>query len=213
MLTVYEMEALMIYIRILDTKNLIGADILEAVRSLPFGKAEADRLSSLRGDTRRLESLGALMALRDILPSNKTSAEIARNSDNGKPYFKDASMPHFSLAHSCGICAAVTADAEVGIDIELIRPTPHKNELAERFFTEDEKQRLRESDTDENFLLIWTQKEALVKMRGDSLACSLRKPLPHANRVLCDVIDLGNQRLAITVCSAKDDEISISIAN
>ena len=203
----------MIYIRILDTKNLIGADILEAVRSLPFGKAEADRLLSLRGDTRRLESLGALMALRDILSSNKASAEIARDSDNGKPYFKDASMPHFSLAHSCGICAAVTADAEVGIDIELIRPVPHKNELAKRFFTEDEKQRLRESDTDENFLLIWTQKEALVKMRGDSLACSLGKPLPHANRVLCDVIDLGTQRLAITVCSAKDDEISISIAN
>lgn len=203
----------MIYIRILDTKNLIGADILEAVRSLPFGKAEADRLLSLRGDTRRIESLGALMALRDIIPSNKTSAEIARDSDNGKPYFKDASMPHFSLAHSCGICAAVTADAEVGIDIELIRPVPHKNELAERFFTEDEKQQLRESDTDENFLLIWTQKEALVKMRGDSLACSLGKPLPHANRVLCDVIDLGTQRLAITVCSARDDEISISIAN
>lgn len=213
MLTVYEMEALMIYIRILDTKNLIGADILEAVRSLPFGKSEADRLLSLRGDTRLLESLGALMALRDILPSNKASAEIARDSDNGKPYFKDASMPHFSLAHSCGICAAVTADAEVGIDIELIRPVPHKNELAERFFTEDEKQRLRESDTDENFLLIWTQKEALVKMRGNSLACSLGKPLPHANRVLCNVIDLGTQRLAITVCSAKDDEISISIAN
>ena len=203
----------MIYIRILDTKNLIGADILEAVRSLPFGKAEADRLLSLRGDTRRLESLGALMALRDILSSNKASAEIARDSDNGKPYFKDASMPHFSLAHSCGICAAVTADAEVGIDIELIRPVPHRNELAERFFTDDEKQRLRESDTDKNFLLIWTQKEALVKMRGDSLACSLGKPLPHANRVLCDVIDLGTQRLAITVCSAKDDEISISIAN
>lgn len=213
MLTVYEMEALMIYIRILDTKNLIGADILEAVRSLPFGKAEADRLLSLRGDTRRLESLGALMTLRDILPSNKASAEIARDSDNGKPYFKDTSMPHFSLAHSCGICAAVTADAEVGIDIELIRPVPHRNEMTERFFTEDEKQRLRESDTDENFLLIWTQKEALVKMRGDSLACSLGKPLPHANRVLCDVIDLGTQRLAITVCSAKDDEISISIAN
>lgn len=203
----------MIYIRILDTKNLIGADILEAVRSLPFGKAEADRLLSLRGDTRRIESLGALMALRDILPSNKTSTEIARDSDNGKPYFKDASMPHFSLAHSCGICAAVTVDAEVGIDIELIRPVPHKNELAERFFTEDEKQGLLESYTDENFLLIWTQKEALVKMRGDSLACSLGKPLPHANRVLCDVIDLGTQRLAITVCSARDDEISISIAN
>ena len=150
-----EMEALMIYIRIVDTKNLIGADIPELIRSLPFGENEAARLLSLKYGKRQLESLGALIALRDIILESNTSvtSEIARSGD-GKPYFKNAAMPKFSLAHSCGICAAVMGEREVGVDIELIRPTPHRQKLAQRFFTEDEKRRLAVSDTDENFLLI-----------------------------------------------------------
>lgn len=203
----------MIYVRIIDTKNLISADIPELIRSLPFGKAEADRLLALKEGKRQLESLGALVALRDILKSNEISSEIARNSENGKPYFTDSSMPHFSLAHSCGICAAAVADTEVGIDIELIKRTPRKQELAKRFFTADERRQLEDANTDENFLLIWTQKESLVKLHGASLACSLQNSLPDAKRVFSGVIDVEKNRLAVTVYSASDSDISISVAN
>lgn len=203
----------MIYVRIIDTKNLIGADIDKLIRSLPFGKGEADRLLSLKAGTRQLESLGALVALRDILPSNDVSAEIARDSDNGKPYFTDSSMPRFSLAHSSGICAAAVGDAEIGIDIELIKQAPRKEELAKRFFTEDERRQLSEANTDENFLLIWTQKEALVKMHGASLARSLSNALPEGKRIFSDVIDAGDRRLAISVWAAEDSEIEINIIN
>ena len=203
----------MIYVRIIDTKKLIGADIHELIRSLPFGKNETDRLLSLKAGTRQLESLGALVALRDILPSNDVSAEIARDSDNGKPYFTDNSMPSFSLAHSFGICAAAVGDTEVGIDIELIRPTPHREKLAQRFFNESEEKQLTRSDTDENFLLIWTQKEALVKMHGASLARSLGKDLSSGKRIFSDVIDAGDRRLAISVYAAEDSEIEINIIN
>ena len=203
----------MIYVRIMDTKNLISADIPKLIRSLPFGKAETYRLLSLKEGKRQLESLGALVALRDILKSNEISSEIARDSENGKPYFKDSSLPRFSLAHSCGICAAVIGDAEVGIDIELIRPTPKKEELANRFFSENEKRQLAGENTDENFLLIWTQKESLVKLHGASLACSLQNSPPDAKCVFSGVIDVEKNRLAVTVYSASDSEVSISVAN
>ena len=209
----------MIYLRIINTKNLINADIQDLVRSLPFGDDEKQRLLSIKHDQGRLESLGALIALGDIL-SDSTSeqkisyAKIIRDeAQNGKPRFEDKTMKAFSLAHSCGFSAAALGEAKIGVDIELIKPRTHKQELADRFFDDDERARFLNDATDENFLLLWTQKEALVKLHGASLASSLNGGLPEGKLVFSDVIDIYGQRMAVTVYSERDDEITLSIAN
>ena len=206
----------MIHVRILDTKNLIGAERSAIIDSLPFGQDERDRLASFGESTRQLESLGALIALCDIVSKGGAldSAEITRDSaKNGKPYFKNSALPRFSLAHSCGICAAATTSVEIGIDIELIRHFPRKEELVKRFFNDDEKLLFSQNPTDENFLLLWTQKEARIKMRGAALATSLKCAYSNQEYIFSDVITVGGHRLALTVCAGNQSEITIDLAN
>ena len=208
----------MIYVRILNTKNLTSTDVTKKIRALPFGQDETDRLLAIKKPDKQLESLGALTALSQLISeytehTDIRDATIVRDdSDNGKPRFENDLLPRFSLAHSCGFCAAALSDDEVGIDLELIRPHPHKQELAQRFFNEREKKLFSEHDTDENFLLLWTQKEALVKLHGSSLAASLGKALPDAKRVFCDTVSIGDKKLALTVCSQSDDDVALTIA-
>lgn len=209
----------MIYLRIINTKNLINADIQALVEALPFGDDEKKRLLSIKRGQGQLESLGALIALRDIMSSNVSKQEIScakiirDESQNGKPRFEDETLKAFSLAHSCGFSAAVLGKAKIGVDIELIRPHAHKQELANRFFGDDERARFSSDATDENFLLLWTQKEALVKLHGASLASSLGGDLPDGKLVFSNVIDIDGERIAVTVYSELDDEIELSIAN
>ena len=103
--------------------------------------------------------------------------------------------------------------AKIGVDIELIRPYAHKQELANRFFGDDERARFSSDATDENFLLLWTQKEALVKLHGASLARSLKSELSDGKLIFSDIIDINGERIAVTVYSELDDEIELSIAN
>lgn len=204
----------MIYIRIIDTNKSREVDVPELARSLPFGQAELDRLSSIGSRQRRLESFGALTALYDIISErgDVVASEIIRKADeNGKPRFADPSLPPFSLAHSCGFAAAAVGDSEVGIDIELIRSRPRKDELAERFFSSEERRAFAENGTDEQFLLLWTQKEARIKLSSESLARSLSSPVSDGICVFSDVIDVGGARLAITVCSTTASEIRFII--
>lgn len=206
----------MIYVNIIDTQNLIGVDVIDAVRSLPFGENEKARLLSIKAEGRRLESLGALIALRDIMAkrADLTPTEIVRDGQgNGKPRFDDPALPHFSLAHSCKISAAAVSDAPVGIDVEVIRPHARKEELAARFFTSDEQKAFSQSGTDKDFLLIWTQKEALVKLHGASLADSLGAPLSEGKRVFSGIVSIGEQDAAVSVYSAVDDKVKINISS
>ena len=209
----------MIYLRIINTKNLINADIQALVHSLPFGDGEKQRLLSIKHEQGQLESLGALIALRDILDGTTSEpkisyAKIVRDeSQNGKPSFENPTLPRFSLAHSCGFCAAVLANGTVGVDIELIKPRAHKQELADRFFNADERARFLSDATDENFLQLWTQKEALVKLHGASLASSLKSELPNGKLIFSDVIDIDGERIAIAIYAERADELTLSIAN
>ena len=77
----------------------------------------------------------------------------------------------FSLSHSgdYAVCAIAEGnEGEIGIDIEK-----HKKDqkgIAEHFFCEGEKQRIK---TDEDFYRYWTLKESFIKAIGKGLAIAL----------------------------------------
>ena len=77
----------------------------------------------------------------------------------------------FSLSHSgdYAVCAIAEGnEGEIGIDIEK-----HKKDqkgIAEHFFCEGEKQRIK---TDEDFYRYWTLKESFIKAVGKGLAIAL----------------------------------------
>ncbi|NET38586.1 MAG: 4'-phosphopantetheinyl transferase superfamily protein [Cyanothece sp. SIO1E1] len=91
----------------------------------------------------------------------------------------------FNLSHSHGLALYAIApiappgnmtNAELGVDIEYIRPLDTAEQLAQRFFSAQEYaviQKLPAADKQEAFFHYWTCKEAYIKATGDGLAKSL----------------------------------------
>ncbi len=106
---------------------------------------------------------------------------LGRNFDigigkHGKPFALTSGKPlYFNISHTKGLAVlAYSETAEVGADTERIRKAP--DEIANRFFTEEEKTFLKNGDADgtgpERFFRIWTAKEACMKLTGQGLLLS-----------------------------------------
>lgn len=96
--------------------------------------------------------------------------------EHGKPVLAGGSL-RFNLAHSEGRAAlAVTSSAEVGVDLEALRPGFAEDRIAERFFAPAEVAHLRGLPVGEQrvaFFECWTRKEAFLKAHGGGLSVPL----------------------------------------
>ena len=91
-------------------------------------------------------------------------AEIAYTSD-GKPYLKDEPGVWFNISHSGQYVACAVCDNPVGIDIQMI--VPYRPDTARRVCSAAELKMLENSRVpDVDFIKLWTQKEAYLKMLG-----------------------------------------------
>jgi 4'-phosphopantetheinyl transferase len=137
---------------------------------------ELERLRRLeRSDVGRrwLVSRGAL---REILASRLGigPAEVRLRLDShGRPRLDSEahrSNIDFNLSHSAELAlVAIAEDAQVGIDVERLRPGRNPLRVAERYFSTAEVAALRAfppGDQAEAFLRYWTAKEALAKGLG-----------------------------------------------
>jgi 4'-phosphopantetheinyl transferase len=82
----------------------------------------------------------------------------------------------FNLSHSGDLAVFAFARAEVGIDIERIRPDFAREEIAERFFSPEEVKALRDLPAELQplgFFNCWTRKEAYIKGCGQGLTMPL----------------------------------------
>lgn len=94
---------------------------------------------------------------------------------NGKPYLAEHPEIHFNFSHCAKAAACIVGDSPVGVDVETIAPVD--DEVAKRVLSETELARVRESNEPEvEFAILWTRKEALVKMRGTGIDDA---ELPH----------------------------------
>ena len=100
-------------------------------------------------------------------------------SNYGKPdvVLKSPSELKFNLAHSGGIALyAFTKVADVGVDVEFIRPEFTGDEIARRYFSECEVsalQTLGDVQRHQAFFDCWTRKEAFIKAKGMGLSLGL----------------------------------------
>jgi len=79
---------------------------------------------------------------------------------------------NLTRSHELGILA-VQCDADIGVDVELLRPFPEALDIARRFFTPEEYARLAalpSADVVAAFFEYWTRKEAVVKSSGQGLS-------------------------------------------
>ena len=140
-------------------------------------RARADRFRFER-DYRRFVARRAF--LRRVLAGYTGVAPAAlryRRSANGKPELQDVDGLAFSTSHAAGLAAvAVATHANVGIDVERLRPMPDALDIARRFFTGSEVDHLRAvpaARRSDAFLRLWTRKEAYVKALGRGLSMPL----------------------------------------
>lgn len=99
----------------------------------------------------------------------------------GKPYLEEGRIKgrtlQFNLSHSNAFSLfGFALEHAIGLDIEFIRPNVAEEEIAERFFSVAETQKLRSLPAEqqpEAFFRCWTRKEAFIKARGDGLSLPL----------------------------------------
>jgi 4'-phosphopantetheinyl transferase len=84
---------------------------------------------------------------------------------------------HFNLSNSEELAlVAFCREAEVGADLERLRPMPDCLHIAERFFSAAERQALAAQppeELDRAFFRCWTRKEAYLKAVGDGITAPL----------------------------------------
>jgi 4'-phosphopantetheinyl transferase len=108
------------------------------------------------------------------LPVNKQP--IFLYNDYGAPYIE--SGPHFSISHcKTGIAVAVSENP-IGVDIEVIRA--FKPELMRKTMNHTEQTQILQAEQPNwQFIRLWTQKEAYLKMLGTGIISDLHHVLDN----------------------------------
>lgn len=140
--------------------------------------AEHMRASRFVFEKDRRRYLAAHCSLRDILSRcTGVAAHLLRyrEGSHGKPYLDNPEATcSFNMSHSEDTALILVAPgAEVGVDVEMLRPMADAFELAARNFTPSEQREL-EAEPQETrhlaFLRGWTRKEACLKAVGSGLS-------------------------------------------
>jgi 4'-phosphopantetheinyl transferase len=124
----------------------------------------------------RRRYLAARCALRERLSWHTGVApdrlRIAED-EHGKPFLTDVADCRFNVSHSEDVAlVAISGVGEIGVDIEMLRPIPDAEQLAQSHFLPAELGeflKLEGSARDAAFLRCWTRKEACLKALGTGL--------------------------------------------
>ena len=151
-------------------QRTLAADELSRVERLNFPR-DRQRFIVARGTLRVI-----LSRYLDVDPRQLRFRYV----DYGKPSlipFPGQEALHFNLSHSDGLALyAVARDRQIGIDLERVCPVAEAEQIAERFFSAQEKTVFRSLPADlkrEAFFTCWTRKEAYIKARGAGMSLPL----------------------------------------
>jgi 4'-phosphopantetheinyl transferase len=150
---------------------------------------ELRRAAGLRSWRDRRRFVAAHGALRELLGRylGLAPGRIGfKHGACGRPELARGGRLRFSLSHADGLAlVAIAAQAEVGVDVERLRPVPEAGDIADGFFTATEAGALAAlppGRRDAAFLRCWTRKEAWLKARGCGLAGGMNLPLSGEER-------------------------------
>lgn len=136
-------------------------------------------------------------------------AEFAKN-EHGKPYIK-GHLKHYNISHSGQFVVLVTANSEVGVDVQE-KKSLRMDAIARRFFAKEEWQAYAEANGEEEreklFFHIWCRKEAYGKYLGTGLNTEVLQ-----TNVLVDLMDVqfieyeAVEGYQISICCGKEESI------
>ncbi|MEM1116827.1 MAG: 4'-phosphopantetheinyl transferase superfamily protein [Bacteroidota bacterium] len=142
---------------------------------------ERARAARFRFDRHRRRYVVARGRLREILGrylGAPPEALAFQYGDHGKPALAEAASGlTFNVSHTADhALVAVARGRRLGVDLEVVRPLPDADAIAERFFSASEVAAYRavpETGRPAAFFACWTRKEAFVKAVGDGLTYGL----------------------------------------
>ena len=127
---------------------------------------------SLRGREKVNATKNELHRRQRILAYSLLEANGQEPEELYEPWETGNGGRHFSISHSGRLVWVAMADVPVGIDVEEISRTDASRVQKvgrSHFFTEGERRRLSAASVEE-FLYVWTFKEAMAKLTGVPLA-------------------------------------------
>ena len=140
---------------------------------------ELERAARFRVEGAARRFVVARAVLRSLLglATEVDPAEVVfAYGEHGKPRLA-AGGPSFNASDSGDFVAVGLASAELGIDVEVVRPLARRERLALRICTERELEAFEtipEAERDAAFLRLWTCKEAALKAVGTGLSGGVR---------------------------------------
>lgn len=155
--------------------------------SLPLlSEQRREKVLSMGSREQQRQSVAAYLLLCQAVGVEKP---VFQFDAHGKPTIVGRTDIHFSMSHTRGAVAVAIGDKPVGVDIEradrrisegLIRHTMNEEEIA----------RIRSSESPQReFMRLWTQKEALLKMTGEGIQGGLLTALTTDNSVVFEYHD------------------------
>lgn len=162
-------------IRIFDDMTQVNE--AEVTRMLPLVNAqrrnEALRYKHLFGQFCCLKSW--LMLEELLKPMGINDLDFTFN-EHGKPFLKHHPEVFFSLSHCKNGIAVAVDNTTVGIDIESFRRVDEA--LIRKTMNEEEMALINANESPlETFIALWTQKEAVLKLRGTGISTDLHQVL------------------------------------
>lgn len=161
-----------------DMSAMTQADVARMLPLVSIERREkALRYKHLLGQWTTLKSYEMLL---DLLRETGYEPDDSawQYNEYGKPFLPDG--PAFSLSHCRAGVAVVIDERPIGIDIETIRP--YNDSLARRVMNEQEMRMI--DGRAEAFTRLWTQKEAVLKLRGTGIVDDLKQVLVDAPETL-----------------------------
>ena len=112
---------------------------------------------------------------------------IKNPGEHGKPSLAGHEDIHFNLSHCRRAVACVVDTRPVGVDIECLGR--YKRPVAEHTMSEKELSEIAEGDADLVFTVLWTKKEALMKLIGTGISDDMKTILDrYDGQVVFDTI-------------------------
>ena len=140
----------------------------------PQRREQALRYTHIFGQFCCLKSYELLTALLASTPYPLHSTPSFLYNEHGAPYLEDG--PYFSISHcKQGIVVAVS-ETPIGIDIEAIRPL-NEGLVQKAMNPQEQAQIAAAANPEQEFIRLWTRKEAYVKMLGTGIISDMHQIL------------------------------------
>ena len=170
--TAPELAADEVHVWSLDLEDIAADDACLS----PDERERAERIATQRHRQRFVTARSTMRRLLAQYLGCEPAWLVFTYGEHGKPALQESDLS-FNMSHSHEmVLYAVTRVRAVGIDVEWPRPKVAYEQIAERFFSLEEREALSAVATTEKkaaFYNIWTRKEAYIKARGDGITAGL----------------------------------------